>query len=1209
MTRSGPACHSSVTRDTPHGSKLAQKAIQRSRVTVFSLRPTALGWFTNPPQGPPSRCPLTNEIESCKLIASERGTFWGGLLRAARSNLRSPDARIYLITLSLVLTSYMIWFRFDAPPVGSNSSFNLFPWRQVGLSTSLFDPYYWPGSFVPQALGTPYQAYYGVWFTLGGSSYAAGIFATIVPLDCLGGLCLSYFLLRWLRTHGVSAYYCLIGALVYSFNVYKTLSGYGTYGGYFSLGPFSAGDPALLLVLVFLTYWALFRSLDYALVLGAVTFLVFSYFPTGTLTLVEEYLVAFAVLLWYRIDSVRVINSAKGVRDAIVGGAATITSIVVANLYLAYPLALTGSTYTTAVSSNNPSYTFSYSFDTIETPANALRLVTNWWVLSPDAPQWARAYLTDPTVIALSWALPILALCGALFLRSKLDLVLLVVTVFSAISSFGSNPPFGGLFTGVIAVAPVLRPFFNGEYFSAPLVICYACLSSLAVGSLVRSLAQTNLSRRKSIIPLSSASRRTAAFIARHRRHSATVLIAALVTLLLVANLPALSPEFAAGTTEYPATSTLPSSYLSASSYLQSANPSAPVMVFPGVSPFTSLSTGGDTWYSGPNPYPDILANPSVSSSYAANYWGTAGTGLSIPGFVYESVGPSVCPSDSCRPQAQLLPQTQGYGNSSTDYVTRERSTINWTAVTAGDSLSISGVGNSTLMTFGVNLTNSHGEDHWLIGFLDTPLDLREFGYALINLSSTGVDASDLQFGFHSDGNYQNGSAYYLGSVTPVTGQTHSTYLLPLRAPSLNSSGNLANVSNLFFVYVPPANSTGTATVSVSSIRFVETPTVAPPRWTAATPGDSLNLTASGGTTQFSFRVNESNYVPGAHWAIGAFPSPANLSPFSFVALNYSLSNLDPAYIQFGFHSGSNGSGSAYVFSQFLTLNDGTNYTTLIPLDAPSLVNNGNISQVLNVFINYNPPDRSPQTGFINATAMSLSNGASSAPVLASDLARYGVEYALVDTGVGEPIVPGWNGDSYLAVFQNSSDFINVFHDGTLSIFKDLEYSGVFATSADVAQIPQTVGAIGGEAFDYVDIYYNLSDVNTTFVSPTIATMLPTLTPSTVTSLSSRSPTSYSIGVAGKGWSVLVFRETYSPAWQAVSSTGRAMPEHFEADGFDNAWLIPPGNYTIDVTMTGQTSYQTAELVAFLAPPMLLVVWAAPRVRRLTARARPRSVA
>ena len=65
----------------------------------------------------------------------------------------------YGLTIAIVLTSYLIWFRFNDPPIGSNSAFVLFPWRHVALSTSLFDPYYWPGSFTPQAFGTPYELY------------------------------------------------------------------------------------------------------------------------------------------------------------------------------------------------------------------------------------------------------------------------------------------------------------------------------------------------------------------------------------------------------------------------------------------------------------------------------------------------------------------------------------------------------------------------------------------------------------------------------------------------------------------------------------------------------------------------------------------------------------------------------------------------------------------------------------------------------------------------------------------------------------------------------------------------------------------------------------------------------------------------------------------------------------------------------------------
>ena len=201
-----------------------------------------------------------------------------------------------LLTVATVVISYLLWYNFNRPPIGSNSGFILYPDQHVLLSTSLFDPNYWPGVFIPQAFGMPSALFYAAFFDSSGGSYSIATFATVVIVDVCGGLCLFRMVSIWLNRHQTPYQFALFAVVIYSFNAYRTLSGFGTYGGYFSEGLFSAGSVAPLLILAYFTYLTVFVNRSFALLLGFVSFFLLSAFPNGTITLLEEF-AGFVLLL------------------------------------------------------------------------------------------------------------------------------------------------------------------------------------------------------------------------------------------------------------------------------------------------------------------------------------------------------------------------------------------------------------------------------------------------------------------------------------------------------------------------------------------------------------------------------------------------------------------------------------------------------------------------------------------------------------------------------------------------------------------------------------------------------------------------------------------------------------------------------------------------------------------------------------------------
>lgn len=1119
--------------------------------------------------------------------------------RALTGTRARRTALLYIASAGLVALSYLIWYNFNAPPIGSNEVFNLHPWRQVGLSLSLFDPYYWPGSFVPQAYGTPYLIYYGTWFTVSGGSYSFATFFTIASLDCAGGMCLFYLVSKWLSAHRIPRQYALIAVLIYSFNVYKILSGYGTYGGYFSLGPFSAGDPAALIILTFLTYLALSRTWKYALVLGVFSFFVFSYFPNSTLILSEEFIVVLLFLLYLRVVKLRELGQKIAVQDLLWRTARTVGSIIVANAYLIFPLLLTGSTYTGALQSSNPSYVYSFTFDSIEVPYNAIRLISNWWVATPDVPTWVTQYLSDPMSVALTSVLPVVAFASIFYLKNRTDYSLYLMMVLVLLASFGSNPPFGAAFIAVITNVPLLRPFYNAEYFSPILLTLYAFFASLVIGRLACDIRIHSFPRnsiRSDDQGAEPVQRRPPHGLAR-----TTMRIAAgmLVVALIASCYPALTPAYGKGTAEFPSSSALPTYYLAANRFLTATNPNAAVMVFPSVASFTPMEENNTTWFNGPNPFAALLANPSISGYYPSNYEGSLGGELPIPAFIYSGIGATACPIDNCTGDLDLIPQVQNLEQSDwPEFVTSNTSSIKWMSGTPGDNLSLATGPNSTEMDFDLNLSNQPAGDHWALGFFPSPLNLSRYTYAVVTLNLSSLDPNLLEFGFHSGSNYGNGSAFIMGDSVNITEGNQLTVLLPLGFPDIVDGGNLTKVTNLFFVYLTQSGQSGRASLTVSSVRFATLSDLQALGWVPSSQHDSASLRYQNGSTTLDFRLNLSSSTPSVHWLIGSLRSPLNFTDYTYAAINYSTVGIQTQALQFGFHSETGGFGNGYVTQDFLSVQHGGQTTTIIDLTQPTISNNGDPSHVVDFFFNYQPASPRSQIAYLNVSSVELVRGLAGGQLIAEDLARLGAEYAYVDIGVATSSTPSRVGQYYNTVFSDSPDFTRVFSQGTITIYRDLLYSGLLSTSTDIEVAPNSTGVLLGDALPYLAIYDNASNEAVTYVSSRAAFPSDNLGISVVTSYSVISATKYSATVSASAWSLLVFRTTYDSRWVAAIDGGTILRDHVVVDGFGNGWLAPPGNYTVTITLSGQSIYEIVEAGTFLAPAAMGLVLAALWIRR-----------
>ena len=1103
-----------------------------------------------------------------------------------------------LLAVAIVVVSYLLWYNFSQPPIGSNTAFLLDPYQHIILSTSLFDPNYWPGVFVPQAFGMPLALFYGAFFIPTGGSYSVAVFSSVVIIDACGGLCLLRMVSLWLRRHDVSAPYALFAVLVYSFNAYRTLSGFGTYGGYFSEGLFSPGSVAPLLILAYLAYLTIFVRRRFAFLLGFASFFLFSAFPLGTITLVEEFALIVGVLILYRAATLSPGPAwSARVWPTLSGGVAVVLAVLFANLYQLLPFSIVGNAYVGALSSGNPVYAFSFGFDSIQTMGNSLRLISNWGIIGTFsgkalAPVWMAGYLSSPVVQFLLFAIPLLALVSILFLRRLADRLAYLLMLVTILLSTSSNPPAGSAFVWVISALPILRPFYNGETFSPILLIFYAAFASLTVARAV-SFVETRAAQSSSHNPSPpTPTKLKGRFVRRIRRAAGILAFLIIVGTVLLSVYPALSSTYMLGNPSAPVASSLPQYYLDANSYLQQTDPNGPVMVFPSAPAFGGHGAGNQSWYQGINIFPSLIPNPSLSSPTSPVAIGSPGNAESVPGFIYDIQKTTPFSGDCAAPTANLIASPAPYlASAGADLVTSNSSQVAWKSSFSTDLLRFSGAYPNESMEYRINTSDYIPNGHWLTGSFPAAQDLSTFNYVIVRWSSQRLDPNELQFGYHTLKG-STGDAYILSDYSSLQYGSVNFTVIPLADPTIEGGGNLSHVVDVFFVYDPASAGSGLGSLNVSGLFFSSSQSPLPVKWVEGTAEDHASVLGGPNGSILKFIVNTSTYEANGHWALGFLPLPQNLSAYSFVMVNYSLTNMNPAYLQFGFHSGKNehATGNGYVLGSFMTEETAANLSTAVALNSPTVSGGGNLSAVLNVFFVYAPPASiSRGNASLSVSAVWFCKGSpTGAALLANDLARLGIEFAYVDSSTQGLAIPTMNGSYYNQLFSGSPLFERGFSSGTVSIYRDLLYSGPFSAESNVTTDDGPPIRIGGMYFNFTNSYFNVSFANSSFLSTSDTSRPTNLSSAEVVHFDRISPTDYSVTVQSTGAFLLVFREAYSARWTAVAAGAGTLSGPLLVDGSNDGWVVPRGVTTIVITLLGQAVYQVAE-TTFLAIPFVML--------------------
>lgn len=674
------------------------------------------------------------------------------------------EYRGYLLVIAIILVSNLLWYNFKYPPVTGNSGFNIYPFRYLYISLKPYNFYSWPVSYIPPILGLPDNLIYSTFYLISFNSYGFAIFMSSVIWEILGAMSLFYLSKKFLNYNNLNENFAFFSVIFLAFNE-EIVN-----GGQFDI------SASLLITTIAIIYIVIFKSYKYSLLAGVYSFFLFAGFPGGTLTYLEEIVLVILLFLVIIIILKKYMNKLF-LKNAILGILLSAIFIILANSYFALPFIGIKSLYFYALSSANPSYALSFSFDKIEILTNAIRLVNNWADYSGFAPLWMLPYLKNTYIYYMLFLIPFLSIISILFKYKKINILIYILMAITIFLSKANNPPFGNIFQYMILHFDILRPFYNGASFSPFLIIEYSLLFPITLGYLYKymdKIEKININNNiKKII-----------------RNSKKIFPFVIIFIMLISVYPQLSPQLVHGNPSTPLESRLPSYYYNASSFLMK-NPNGAVMVFPEVNTFNSNTYCNITWYNGVNIYPGIIYNPSVANSYPLNYVGGKGNVYNILSYIYNpyyfynhlSLYKNIV--------------NTGYKNNPVNYTKISGSNITYYAYLSKAPFNDSAVYNKNNLTYAVNKSEYNNGGQWLVGNIKPNINISSYNYLILNYSLFNVNRSSIELGLFSGG---VGNWYLFNSYINIYRNFYDYLVIPIKEPSYN--GGLNNYNNISSIVI-----------------------------------------------------------------------------------------------------------------------------------------------------------------------------------------------------------------------------------------------------------------------------------------------------------------------------------------------------------------------------------------------------------------------
>lgn len=324
------------------------------------------------------------------------------------------------------------------------------------------------------------------------------------------------------------------------------------------------------------------------------------------------------------------------------------------------------------------------------------------------------------------------------------------------------------------------------------------------------------------------------------------------------------------------------------------------------------------------------------------------------------------------------------------------------------------------------------------------------------------------------------------------------------------------------------------------------------------------------------YSVNRSVYHEGGQWLLGSLSRMVNLSSYKYLVLNYTTRNVKISSLELGLFD-PDGAGNWYYFSSYPTIKSRNASYLVVNLKNPTIDGGGSLENVSGVVINYDPSSNSTGTGTIMLSGFSISQHINYSyryilDDMANDMNILGIKYAYVDTSIDSG-----NGTYYRNLFDsNNSLFTLVFHEGTVYIYRNNVYSGLFQTE-------NTLNLYKNESSLLNGLYYNTSTqgmwVNSSASIPYSAGYS---NPNIV--WKSSGSNEYEVQFSSENKStLLLFKTDFNANWNAYLPNGTKL-DHFKADGYANGFIIPSNTSLVYIRYAGVTEYKVIELLSLSVP-------------------------
>lgn len=325
-----------------------------------------------------------------------------------------------------------------------------------------------------------------------------------------------------------------------------------------------------------------------------------------------------------------------------------------------------------------------------------------------------------------------------------------------------------------------------------------------------------------------------------------------------------------------------------------------------------------------------------------------------------------------------------------------------------------------------------------------------------------------------------------------------------------------------------------------------------------------------------TYSVNKSAYHDGGQWLIGSLNRTVNLSFYNYLILNYTSSNITKSSLELGLFD-PNGAGNWYCFSSYPAVKEGNLSYLVVSIKNPTIDGGGSLSNVSDIVINFDPAKNSTGRGSFMLNGYSILRSVKYAyrsvlEAMANDMNTLAIKYAYVDTSINSG-----NGTYYKDLFNSDSFlFPLIFHEGTIYIYRNNAYKGLFETKCNLR-------TYGNEADLLNGLYLNASTSGIWVNSSNLLTHSGSYAKTNISWIASSSSV-YTITFSKIDHeSLLLFKTDFNSAWNGYLQNGTKL-QHFMADGYANGFVVPPNITIIYVKYDGVTVYKVIELTMLSIP-------------------------